>query len=90
MPKTATKFGNELQSALQPMIIKPSSAGGVHVRSFLGPVVLFSDFPQALQETVACLCTVVQCITHDFLRLVALVKSCNGTFSPTVSTGQFC
>lgn len=41
MPKTATKFGNELQLALQPMIIKPSSAGGVHVGSFSDPVVLF-------------------------------------------------
>jgi cohesin loading factor subunit SCC2 len=33
---------------------------------------------KALQETVACMCTVVQNLTHDFVRLVALVKSCNG------------
>ena len=32
MPKTAAKFGHELQAALQPMIIKPSGAGGVQVR----------------------------------------------------------
>lgn len=31
MPKTATKFGQELQAALQPMIIKPSGGGGVQV-----------------------------------------------------------
>jgi cohesin loading factor subunit SCC2 len=31
MPKTAVKFGNELQLALQPMILKPSTAGGVQV-----------------------------------------------------------
>lgn len=31
MPKTAAKFGHELQAALQPMIIKPSGAGGVQV-----------------------------------------------------------
>ena len=31
MPKTSVKFGNELQSALQPMILKPSTAGGVQV-----------------------------------------------------------
>jgi|SRR5882762_8819803 hypothetical protein len=31
MPKTAAKFGQELQLALQPMILKPSSAGGVAV-----------------------------------------------------------
>ncbi|KAH9961425.1 hypothetical protein BGW80DRAFT_1438760 [Lactifluus volemus] len=61
MPKTAVKFGNELQLALQPMILKPSTAGGV----------------QALQETVACLCAVVQHLTHDFVRLVGLLKSCN-------------
>lgn len=31
MPKTAAKFGQELQLALQPMILKPSSAGGIMV-----------------------------------------------------------
>ncbi|KAI0051083.1 hypothetical protein FA95DRAFT_1554896 [Auriscalpium vulgare] len=61
MPKTAAKFGQELQLALQPMILKPSTSGGV----------------QALQETVACLCAVVQNLTHDFARLVGLLKSCN-------------
>jgi hypothetical protein len=35
MPKTAAKFGQELQLALQPMILKPSSAGGVAVRHLL-------------------------------------------------------
>jgi cohesin loading factor subunit SCC2 len=35
MPKTAAKFGHELQAALQPMIIKPSGAGGVQVRFVL-------------------------------------------------------
>lgn len=34
MPKTAAKFGHELQLALQPMIIKPSTAGGVLVSSY--------------------------------------------------------
>ncbi|TFK52693.1 hypothetical protein OE88DRAFT_1628274 [Heliocybe sulcata] len=61
MPKTAAQFGTDLQQALQPMIIKPSSAGGV----------------QTLQETVACACAVVTHLTHDFMRLVALLKSCN-------------
>lgn len=61
MPKTAAKFGQELQLALQPMILRPSTTGGV----------------QALQETVACMCAVVQNLTHDFTRLVALLKSCN-------------
>lgn len=31
MPSTAAKFGQELQKALQPMIIKPSGNGGVQV-----------------------------------------------------------
>jgi cohesin loading factor subunit SCC2 len=35
MPKTAAKFGHELQAALQPMIIKPSGSGGVQVQFFL-------------------------------------------------------
>ncbi|KAJ3516976.1 hypothetical protein NLJ89_g794 [Agrocybe chaxingu] len=62
MPKTAAKFGHELQAALQPMIIKPSGGGGI----------------QILQETVGCMCVVVQHLTHDFVRLVNLLKSCNG------------
>lgn len=31
MPKTTAKFGQELQAAIQPMIIKPSSIGGIPV-----------------------------------------------------------
>jgi cohesin loading factor subunit SCC2 len=66
MPKTAAKFGQELQAALQPMIIKPSGGGGV----------------QIMQETVGCMCVVVQHLTHDFVRLINLMKSCNGAFFP--------
>ncbi|KAI6129687.1 hypothetical protein EDD16DRAFT_1689919 [Pisolithus croceorrhizus] len=51
MPKTAVKFGQDLQLVLQPMI--------------------------CLQESVACMCGSVQHLTHDFHRLVALLKSCN-------------
>lgn len=36
MPKTALKFGQELQSTLQPMVIKPSTAGGVAVSIVTG------------------------------------------------------
>ncbi|RXW23420.1 hypothetical protein EST38_g2453 [Candolleomyces aberdarensis] len=61
MPKTAAKFGHELQSSLQPMIIKPSGGGGIHV----------------LQEAVACMCVVVDHLTHDFSLLINLLKSCN-------------
>ncbi|KAH9480188.1 Protein rad9 [Psilocybe cubensis] len=68
MPKTATKFGHELQAALQPMIIKPSGAGGV----------------QLLQEAVGCMCTVVEHLTHDFVRLVNLLKSCNARLLQSV------
>ncbi|KAF4581480.1 Sister chromatid cohesion protein 2 [Pleurotus pulmonarius] len=66
MPKTEAKFGAELQTALQPMIVKPS--GGI----------------LALQETVACMCTVVQHLTHDFPRLAALLKSCNARLQQTI------
>ncbi|KAI0754694.1 hypothetical protein C8Q80DRAFT_1094239 [Daedaleopsis nitida] len=68
MPKTAAKFGQELQLALQPMIIKPSTAAGV-----LG-----------LQETVACMCATVHHITHDFARLVALLRSCNARLQQAI------
>nr|VWP00958.1 Transcriptional repressor TUP1 [Ganoderma boninense] len=68
MPKTAAKFGQELQLALQPMILKPSTAAGV-----LG-----------LQETVACICATVHHLTHDFGRLVALLRSCNARLQQSV------
>ncbi|KAJ7164731.1 hypothetical protein C8R43DRAFT_1061973 [Mycena crocata] len=68
MPRTAIKFAQELQATLMPMVIKPSSAGGL----------------QGLQETVACMCTVVQCLTHDFTRLVALLKSCNARIQQSI------
>ncbi|CDO75304.1 hypothetical protein BN946_scf184654.g12 [Trametes cinnabarina] len=68
MPKTAAKFGQELQLALQPMILKPSTAAGV----------------QGLQETVACMCATVHHITHDFARIVALLKSCNARLQQAI------
>ena len=37
---------------------------------------------KVLQEAVACMCIVVQNLTHDFVRLVNLMKSCNGSFFP--------
>ncbi|PCH40319.1 hypothetical protein WOLCODRAFT_67627 [Wolfiporia cocos MD-104 SS10] len=60
IPRTAAKLAQELQLALQPMVLKPSSAAGM-----------------GLQETVACMCAVVRHLTHDFSRLVALLRSCN-------------
>ncbi|KAI0770449.1 hypothetical protein C8Q74DRAFT_1202231 [Fomes fomentarius] len=69
LPKTAAKFGQELQLALQPMILKPSTAAGV-----LG-----------LQETVACMCATVHHLTHDFARLVALLRSCNARLQQSIS-----
>ncbi|KAF8648994.1 hypothetical protein AX16_006108 [Volvariella volvacea WC 439] len=71
MPKTAAKFGQELQAALQPMIIKPSGGS-----------------LQVLQETVACLCAVVQSLTHDFSRLINLVKSCNLRLQDAINKKQ--
>ncbi|GJE95924.1 sister chromatid cohesion protein-like protein [Phanerochaete sordida] len=61
LPKTAKAFGQELQTALQPMILKPSTASGI----------------MGLQETVACLCAVVQHLTLEFKRLVSLLRSCS-------------
>lgn len=69
MPKTAVKFGQELQLVLQPMIVKPSHIGGV----------------VSLQESVACMCGAVQHLTHDFNRLVALVKSCNARLQQAIA-----
>ncbi|TCD62425.1 Sister chromatid cohesion protein 2 [Steccherinum ochraceum] len=67
-PKTSVKFGQDLQLALQPMVLKPSHAAGV----------------AGLQETVACMCAIVQHLTHDFPRLVALLRSCNTRLQQTI------
>ncbi|CAL1713404.1 unnamed protein product [Somion occarium] len=69
LPKTATKFGQELQLALQPMVLKPPSTAGI-----LG-----------LQEIVACMCSVVQHLTHDYGRLTALLKSCNARLQQSLA-----
>ncbi|KAJ3769502.1 protein rad9 [Lentinula raphanica] len=62
MPPTAKlNFGQDLQAKLQSMVTRPSAFGGI----------------ATLQEVVACLCTLVQNLTHDFAKLVALLKSCN-------------
>ncbi|KAJ1303221.1 hypothetical protein OPQ81_011419 [Rhizoctonia solani] len=61
MPTGTSKFGTELQQTLEPMVIKPVGVAGV----------------AALPETVACLCAVVHHITHDYQRLVTLLRSCN-------------
>ncbi|KAJ3753999.1 hypothetical protein EV360DRAFT_52476 [Lentinula raphanica] len=79
MPPTAKlNFGQDLQVKLQSMVTRPSAFGGIAVSQFeiwfyrnLKPSV------QTLQEVVACLCTLVQNLTHDFAKLVALLKSCN-------------
>ncbi|KAJ6466251.1 hypothetical protein C8R45DRAFT_1021008 [Mycena sanguinolenta] len=71
MPRTAIKFAQELQTTIQPMILKPSPLGGL----------------QGLQELVACLCTVVQSLTHDFPRLIALLKSCNARIQQNIKNG---
>jgi len=67
MPKTAAKFGQALQRELQPMIVKPSGGGGFHI----------------LQEAVACMCVVVNHLTHDFTLLINLMKSCNSAYQFT-------
>ncbi|KAF7288130.1 Sister chromatid cohesion protein [Mycena chlorophos] len=67
MPRTAVKFGQDLQAVLQPMIIQPASLPG-------------------LNDSVACMCTVVQSLTHEFDKLSALLKSCNGLIQKSLKT----
>ncbi|KIK69873.1 hypothetical protein GYMLUDRAFT_34262 [Collybiopsis luxurians FD-317 M1] len=69
MPKTAVKFGQDLQAKLQPMVTKPSATGGI----------------STLQEVVACLSIVVKHLTHEFGRLVALFKSCNARLQQAIT-----
>ncbi|KAK7023031.1 sister chromatid cohesion protein [Favolaschia claudopus] len=79
MPRTAIKFAQELQKALQPMVIKPSSVAGL----------------QGLQETVACICIVeivqrcviialtVECTQQPPARVQQTIKrAAAGSLSP--------
>ncbi|KAF8315647.1 hypothetical protein DL93DRAFT_2078873 [Clavulina sp. PMI_390] len=76
MPKSATKFGQDLLVILEPMVIKPSPAGGV----------------ASLQESVATLCITVKTLTHNPNRLISLLKSCDKklqAYIAQISTGSF-
>uniref|UniRef100_D8PZC4 Sister chromatid cohesion protein n=1 Tax=Schizophyllum commune (strain H4-8 / FGSC 9210) TaxID=578458 RepID=D8PZC4_SCHCM len=70
MPKTAVKFGQDLQATLQPMVIKPN------MRNL-----------NTLQETIACICAVVKHLTHDYGRLVNLLKSCHNRLQSVLKAG---
>ncbi|KAL1664712.1 hypothetical protein GGF50DRAFT_101537 [Schizophyllum commune] len=70
MPKTAVKFGQDLQATLQPMVIKPN------MRNL-----------NTLQETIACICAVVKNLTHDYGRLVNLLKSCHNRLQSVLKAG---
>lgn len=60
------------------------------VSRYLGPLLRLSPpvsrliLAQVLQETVACMCTVVSSLTHDFVRIVGLLKSCNGSYFKSI------
>ncbi|KAF8552743.1 hypothetical protein OG21DRAFT_1477602 [Imleria badia] len=56
MPKTAVKFGQELQLVLQPMIVKPSNVGGI----------------VCLQESVACMSRLQQAIVRSNETMTAV------------------
>ncbi|CCO30647.1 Protein rad9 AltName: Full=SCC2 homolog [Rhizoctonia solani AG-1 IB] len=72
MPTGTSKFGIELQQTLEPMVIKPVGLAGL----------------AALPETVACLCAVVHHITHDYQRLVTLLRSCNSRLVQILNKSQ--
>ncbi|EJC97952.1 uncharacterized protein FOMMEDRAFT_114738 [Fomitiporia mediterranea MF3/22] len=60
-----------------PHMPKASMKFGQELQAILQPMVLKPNLHgTSLQEVVACLCAVVRHLTHDFTRLVALLKSC--------------
>lgn len=80
MTKAALKFGQELQTSLQLMIVKPSSAGGLQVILGIGFPTFADIFLQTMQEAIACFCVVVNHLTHDYTRAIGLLKSCLSEF----------
>ncbi len=77
LPKTAAKFGQELQLALQPMILKPSTAAGVLVchacSSSMSGHLIMSTFRDCKRLWLAC---VLLCIISLMTSLV-LWLSCD-------------
>ncbi|KAF7422876.1 Sister chromatid cohesion protein 2 [Pleurotus ostreatus] len=68
-----------------PHMPKTEAKFGAELQITLQPMIVKpSGGILALQETVACMCTVVQHLTHDFSRLAALLKSCNARLQQTI------
>lgn len=101
MPKTASNFARTLEGKLLPMVNKASGGAAVRVRTILDHVYISplltktsapSFFPQGLQESIACLCAVVNNLTQSYERLVKLLASCVGKLEQVRSqfnkTGQ--
>lgn len=80
MPKTSSKFAGNLQAALLPMLNRPSSNLTVSSASSVEGSV--ADSPaQTLQEIVSCFCAVVRGQTHDFTKMIVVLKACAGEFA---------
>ncbi|KAL0960842.1 hypothetical protein HGRIS_005858 [Hohenbuehelia grisea] len=72
-----------------PCMPKTEAKFGSELQLALQPMVVKpSGGIGALQETVACMCAVVQHLTHDFTRLVSLLRSCNGRLQEFIRRPQ--
>lgn len=71
MPKTSSKFGKDLQTALMPMLNKPSQSVQASSRSSRSRTTAdLGSHPQTLQEVMACFCAVVHGQTQDFTTMI--------------------
>ncbi|PWN49132.1 hypothetical protein IE53DRAFT_318176 [Violaceomyces palustris] len=62
MPKTASTFAESLEKSMTPLVSKPPVKPG----------------SQVLQELIACYCTVIKTMTHNFTLLSRTLKACLG------------
>jgi cohesin loading factor subunit SCC2 len=81
MPKTATNFARTLEGKLLPMVNKASGGAMVCMLTSSDIIMNRTDSPsraccQGLQESIACLCAVVNNLTRSYERLVKLLASC--------------
>ncbi|KAJ8463322.1 hypothetical protein ONZ45_g17624 [Pleurotus djamor] len=68
-----------------PHMPKTEAKFGAELQALLQPMIVKpSGGISALQESVACICTVVRHLTHDFSRLAMLLKSCNNRLQDTI------
>jgi hypothetical protein len=88
MPKTASTFARNLEKTLLPMVNGAAGGAAVCLRQVLRPInadeaLCCFSIEQGLQDSIACLCAVVNNLTQSYDRLVKILATVTGKSLPT-------